>query len=107
VYERASALAPGAGLYMKLGSVYRRLDQPDRALAAFQRARALGDEGSGPYLGMALAEAEMNRLPEALDLVRQGIGRHPGDAALQSLRDDLLRKSRSPGSAPGRPGSDR
>ncbi len=96
-YERACALAPGAGLYMKLGSVYRRLDQPDRALAAFQRARNLGDEGSGPYLGMALAKAEMNRVPEALDLVRQGLDRHPGDTALRSLYDDLMRKSRSPG----------
>ena len=92
---------------MKMGSVYRRLAQPERALAAFQRARDLGDGGSGPVLGMALAKAEMNRVPEALDLVRQGLERHPEDVALRSLYDDLVRKTRSPGSAPGRPDSGR
>lgn len=96
-YERASTQAPDAGLYMKLGSAYRRLSQPDRALEAFRRARDLGDRGSGPYLGMALAKAEMNRLPEALDLVRQGLERHPDDSALRSLQDALIRKGRSPG----------
>jgi len=96
-YERASTQAPEAGLYMKLGSAYRRLSQPDRALEAFRRARDLGDQGSGPYLGMALAKAEMNRVPEALDLVRQGLERHPDDSALRSLQDALIRKGRSPG----------
>jgi len=96
-YERACAASPSAGLYMKMGSVYRRLNQPERALAAFQRARDLGDDGSGPFLGMALAKTEMNRVPEAIDLVRQGLDRHPEDAALRSLYDDLVRKSRSPG----------
>jgi tetratricopeptide (TPR) repeat protein len=96
-YERASTQAPEAGLYMKLGSAYRRLSQPDRALDAFRRARDLGDQGSGPYLGMALAKAEMNRVPEALDLVRQGLERHPDDSALRSLEDALIRKGRSPG----------
>ena len=106
-YERACAASPSAGTYMKMGSVYRRLDQPQRSLAAFQRARDLGDDGSGPFLGMALAKAEMNRVPEAIDLVRQGLDRHPQDTALRSLYDDLVRKPRSPGSAPGRPGSGR
>jgi len=96
-YERASTQAPEAGLYMKLGSAYRRLSQPDRALEAFRRARDLGDQGSGPYLGMALAKSEMNRVPEALDLVRQGLERHPDDSALRSLQDALIRKGRSPG----------
>src|SRR5207245_9277683 len=78
-YERACAASPSAGTYMKMGSVYRRLDQPQRSLAAFQRARDLGDDGSGPFLGMALAKAERNRLPEALELRRHGGARHTPD----------------------------
>ena len=106
-YERACANSPSSALYLKLGSVYRRLAQPERALTAFRRARDLGDDGSAPFLGMALAKAEMNRVDEAIDLARQGLGRHPEDAALRSVYDDLVRKSRSPGSPPGPPGSGR
>ncbi len=107
VYERACAASPSSGLYLKLGSVYRRQGQPERALAAFRRARDLGDDGSAPFLGMALAKAEMNRLPEAIDVVREGLGSHPQDPALRSLYDDLVRKTRSPGSPPGPPGPGR
>src|SRR5262249_35381442 len=88
-YERACSVQPSAPIYMKLGSVYRRLAQPERALVAFGRARDLGDDGTAPYLGMALAKAEMNRVPEAIALVQEGLGRHPQDAGLRSLLDDL------------------
>ena len=98
--------SPSSAIYLKLGSVYRRLGQPERALTAFRRALDLGDGGSAPFLGMALSRAEMRQFPEAIDLVRRGLGRHPEDAALRSLYDDLVRKSRSPGSPPGPPGSD-
>jgi tetratricopeptide (TPR) repeat protein len=101
-YERAAVLSPAAGTYMKLGSVYRRLKRPDKALLAFERARALGDGGSGPVLGIALSRAEMNQIPEALAVVREGLDRHPGDRALRSLHDDLVRRRGSPGSAPDR-----
>jgi len=106
-YERACAVSPSPPLYLKLGSVYRRLGEPARALEAFRRARDLGDDGSAPFLGMALATAEMSRTEEAIAVAKEGLGRHPEDAALRSVYDDLVRKSRSPGSPPGPPGSDR
>jgi len=106
-YEKAAALDPSRETYLKLGSVYRRLKRPDRALGAFEKARALGDEGSASLLGIALARAEMHQIPEALQVIRQGLDRHPGDPALRSLYEDLVRRTRTPGSAPGRPGSDR
>ncbi|HEU4403079.1 MAG TPA: tetratricopeptide repeat protein, partial [Candidatus Polarisedimenticolia bacterium] len=106
-YERAAAIEPSPATFMKLGSVYRRLARPEKALACFERARDLGEGGSGPVLGIALAQAEMHRLPEALATVRLGLERHPDDRALRELEDDLVRRTRTPGSAPGRPGSGR
>lgn len=106
-YERAAALAPAAPTYMKLGSVYRRLKDPRRALAAFERARALDSQGSGPLLGIALANAEMNRMDRAIEVVREGLERTPDDPALQKLYRDLLSRTRSPGSPPGRTDSGR
>jgi tetratricopeptide (TPR) repeat protein len=106
-YERACAASPSSAIYLKLGSVYRRLAQPERAFAAFRWARDLGDDGSAPFLGMALAKAELNRMQEATELARQGLGLHPEDASLRSVYDDLVRRSRSPGSPPGPPGSGR
>ncbi|MGH9797846.1 MAG: tetratricopeptide repeat protein, partial [Candidatus Polarisedimenticolia bacterium] len=106
-FERSAALAPSAATCMKLGSVYRRLGRPEEALRAFERARALGAADAAPYLGMALARAEMRDAPGALEVVREGLGRHPGDPSLRSLYEDLIRKTRTPGSAPGPPGSGR
>ncbi|PYS95743.1 MAG: hypothetical protein DMF50_07355, partial [Acidobacteria bacterium] len=106
-YERAAVLAPSSSLNLKLGSVYRRLGRPEQALSAFERAQALGDTSTAPLLGIALARSEMHQIQEALEVVRQGLDRHPGDPALRSLYDDLLRRTRTPGSAPGRPGSGR
>ena len=92
-YERAAAMAPSAPTSLKLGSVYRRLKRPDRALAAFERARSLGDDSPGPFLGIALAQSEMDRLPQALETLREAIIRHPGDAALTKLERDLSRQA--------------
>jgi tetratricopeptide (TPR) repeat protein len=106
-FERAAALAPAPPTYMKLGSVYRALRQPDRALLAFERARALGEAGSGPTLGIALSRLEMHQAGEALQVVREGLDHYPQDKALRSLYEDLLKKTRTPGSAPDRSGSGR
>jgi tetratricopeptide (TPR) repeat protein len=103
-YERAAALQPSAATYMKIGSVYRRLQRPRDALAAFERARSIGGNEPAPWLGIALARAEMRQLDEALRAAQEGLRRHPGNPGLRAVYDDLLRRTRSPGSAPGPPG---
>jgi predicted AlkP superfamily phosphohydrolase/phosphomutase/tetratricopeptide (TPR) repeat protein len=107
-YGRAAELAPSSETYLRLGSVHRRLQQPDRALTAFERARDLGEGDDGaPILGIVLALSELNRSEEAIRIARERLDRHPDDRALQSLYEDLLRKRRTPGAAPGRSDSDR
>ena len=104
-YRQAAQLEPSAEIYMRLGSVYRRMQDPDRALAAFRQARDLDEEGAAPFLGIALLMAEMGRDEEALDAAREGLDRHPDDHSLRSFYEDLIRRRRTPEAAPGRSGS--
>ncbi|MCZ6696313.1 MAG: tetratricopeptide repeat protein, partial [Acidobacteria bacterium] len=104
-YGRAAELAPSTEIYMRLGSVYRRMLDPDRALAAFRQARDLGEGDGAPFLGIALLMAETGRDEEALAAAREGLDRHPDDRSLQSFYEDLIRRRRTPGVAPGRSGS--
>jgi tetratricopeptide (TPR) repeat protein len=104
-YERAAALEPSAANFMKLGSVYRRLNRPEQALALFERARSAGGAGSGALLGIALSHRDLRQIPEAMAAVREGLDRFPGDPGLRSLYDELVRTTGNRGSAPGPPGS--
>jgi tetratricopeptide (TPR) repeat protein len=96
-YERADALAPSAANALRLGSVYRRLSEPDRALAAFTTARDRGDDTAAPFLGIALIESERGRTEVALVTVDDGLARHPGDDGLTRLRADLARRGAAAG----------
>jgi tetratricopeptide (TPR) repeat protein len=104
-YGQAAQLEPSVEIYMRLGSVYRRMQDSDRALAAFRQARDLDQGGVAPFLGIALLMAETGRDEEALDAAREGLDRHPNDRSLRSFYEDLIRKRRTPEAAPGRSGS--
>ena len=103
-YERADALAPSAANALRLGSVYRRLGDRDKALAAFSAARDRGDDTAAAFLGIALVQSERGRTDAALRAVDDGLARHPGDTGLLRLRGDLARRgaARGDGSAPSR-----
>jgi tetratricopeptide (TPR) repeat protein len=88
-YARALALDPNPATALRLGSVYRRLERPRDALAAFERARALGDDSPATYLGLALAQRGLGQRDEALRAVEDGLQRHPSDSALNKLRAEI------------------
>jgi tetratricopeptide (TPR) repeat protein len=96
-YERSDALVPSAANALRLGSVYRRLGEQDKALAAFTSARERGDDTAAPYLGIALLQSERGRTVEALRVVDDGLARHPGDDGLTRLRSDLARRGAGTG----------
>jgi tetratricopeptide (TPR) repeat protein len=91
-YERADTLGPSAANALHLGSVYRRLGERDKALAAFAAARGRGADTAAPDIGRALVQSERGRTGEALSAVQDGLLRHPGDDGLTRLRDDLARR---------------
>ena len=101
-YERAMALQATPATALKLGSVYRRLGRPGDALAAFRRARDLGDATSAPALGVALAQSEAGRPGDAIATLEKALADHPGDASLQRLYKEVRKTTRP---APGREAS--
>ena len=96
-YERADALAPSAANALRLGSVYRRLGDRDKALAAFSAARERGDDTAAAFLGIALVQSEKGRTEAALRAIDDGLARHPDDGGLLRLRGDLARRGAATG----------
>lgn len=88
-FEHALTLEANPATALRLGSVYRRLERPRDALAAFERARALGDDSPATYLGLALARRGLGQRDEALRAVEDGLARHPSDSALNKLRSEI------------------
>jgi tetratricopeptide (TPR) repeat protein/arylsulfatase A-like enzyme len=113
-YERAMNLEPTVPSALRLGSVYRRLRRPQQALAAFTRARDLGDATPATWLGMALSLDAIGRREEALRAVDAGLAKNPGEPSLTRLRNEIAARAPAPPpagagdrpgrSAPARPG---
>jgi len=113
-YERAMNLEPTVPSALRLGSVYRRLRRPEQALAAFTRARDLGDATPATWLGMALSLDAIGRRDEALQAVDAGLVKNPGEPSLTRLRNEIAARAPAPPpagagdrpgrSAPARPG---
>jgi tetratricopeptide (TPR) repeat protein len=113
-YERSMNLEPTALSALRLGSVYRRLRRPEQALAAFTRARDLGDATPATWLGMALSLDAIGRREEALRAVDAGLAKNPGEPSLTRLRNEIAARAPAPPpagagdrpgrSAPARPG---
>jgi len=95
-FERALRLDPSPGPALKLGSVYRRQGRQQEALAAFARARELGDSTPATFLGMALAQEALGRRGEALRSVDAGLALHPGEASLTRLRSEIAARAPAP-----------
>ncbi len=104
-YRRSAELEPSSETFMMLGSVYRRMGERERALAAFRQARDVGEGAGAPFLGIAVLLSEMGRGDDALAAAREGLDRHPGDRSLRSFYEKMLRTRRTPESVPDRPGS--
>jgi len=98
-YARALSIAPSAATALKLGSALRHAGRLDEALAAFERATAIGDDSGGAALGVALVQSERGRPAEAIAAAEQGLRDHPDDAAMRRLLDDLRRRRAAPSSA--------
>jgi tetratricopeptide (TPR) repeat protein len=85
--ERFPPREPDA--WMAIGAAWDRLQEPDRALAAFDAARKAGLEGPGADMGEALALMRAGRAPEARRVLDEALRRFPDNAVLRQLRARL------------------
>jgi tetratricopeptide (TPR) repeat protein len=80
-----------ADAWMALGSAWDRLGDPDRAVKAFDAARAAGLRGPGADIGSALALARSGRTQDALRVLDAADARFPSSQALAQVRQRLAR----------------
>ena len=81
--ERWQPVEPAA--WMAIGSAWDRLGETDRAVAAFDRARAAGLDGPGADVGGVLALARAGRGREAQARLDDARRRFPDNEMLSSL----------------------
>ncbi|HMC81675.1 MAG TPA: tetratricopeptide repeat protein, partial [Candidatus Polarisedimenticolia bacterium] len=92
IFEEAVASSPSPDLYVGLGNVRLRSRDPAGALAAFEKARVLGNGNPRADLGIALSYLSLKRRDEALAFARESLSRDPANQPLQNLYQDLLRR---------------
>jgi len=80
-------------LLVHLGFAYIDLDQPERAIAALQRAKQGAADDSTIEVGLVQAEITAGRYAQAADLAEKARDRHPDDFRLARLEADALRRS--------------
>ncbi len=78
---------------LHLGFAYLDLNEPDRAIAALQRARQGAADNPTVDVGLVQAEIAAKRYAQAIDLAQKARDRHPDDVRLARLEADALRQS--------------
>jgi tetratricopeptide (TPR) repeat protein len=80
-------------LLVHLGFAYIDLNQPERAIAALQRAKQGAADNSTIDVGLVQAEITAGRYAQAADLAQKARDQHPDDSRLARLEADALRRS--------------
>lgn len=77
-FSRLTALYPEHGMgWQMLGQARLFAGNPEAALSAYQRARALLPDWFQPYGGMVLALQDLGHYDEAMETLRQSLAVHP------------------------------
>jgi len=82
-----------AKLHTLRGAIHAERSELDQAMRDFEQASLLGPDELYGSVGMSLVLRQADRTPEAIALLREKLGRHPGDATLHYLLGDALMRS--------------
>jgi tetratricopeptide (TPR) repeat protein len=80
-------------LLLHLGFAYIDLNQPDRAIAALQRAKQGASDNATVDVGLVQAQIAAKRYAQAADLAQKARDAHPDDVRFARLQADALRQS--------------
>ena len=91
VVNAGLANIPGSSrLYTMRGAIRAERGEIDDAMRDFERASALGPDEMYGSVGLSLVLRQVDRLPEAIALLRRKLARQPRDATLNYLLADVL-----------------
>jgi Flp pilus assembly protein TadD len=83
--ERAVAVRDDAAVRMDLGICYKQSNQPEKALAEFQRSAAMAPDQWQPLFNEAIVLIELRRMDEARALAAKLQKMRPDDPEVQKL----------------------
>jgi tetratricopeptide (TPR) repeat protein len=88
--ERLEQDPTNANLYLQLAGVYRRGDQPDKAIAILQKG--IGPTGNNFELSIELAELELEPFRQNLAVTEKKVKSDPQNEELRKIRVRLLKE---------------
>jgi Flp pilus assembly protein TadD len=83
--ERALAVREDAAVRMDLGICYKQTNQPEKALAEFQRSAAMAPEQWQPLFNEAIVLVDLRRMDEARVIAAKLQKMRPDDPEVQKL----------------------
>jgi tetratricopeptide (TPR) repeat protein len=83
--ERALAVRDDAAMRMDLGICYKQTNQPEKALAAFQRSAAMAPNQWEPLFNEAIVLLDLKRMDEARAVAAKLQKMRPDDPEVQKL----------------------
>jgi Flp pilus assembly protein TadD len=83
--QRALAIRDDAAVRMDLGICYKQMNQPEKALAEFQRSAAMAPDQWQPLFNEAIALLDLRRMDEARIVAAKLQKMRPDDPEVQKL----------------------
>jgi Flp pilus assembly protein TadD len=83
--QRALAIRDDAAVRMDLGICYKQTNQPEKALAEFQRSAAMAPDQWQPLFNEAIALVDLQRIDEARTVAAKLQKMRPDDPEVQKL----------------------
>jgi tetratricopeptide (TPR) repeat protein len=90
VIQRTNSLNPSAELFCRVGSIYRKLEDPEKARASLEKALEIDRQHAESWYQLSNLLLEQGELSNALQIVDAGINSVPESFRLLQIKAEIL-----------------